>query len=473
VSAPLAVFEPGGDAATALYIVAFSLFIIGIKQGTHPTTAKRGNLVAAVGMAIAVVTTLMLDGIGNWGLIIGALVVGSAIGIVASIRVQMTEMPQMVALYNGVGGGAVALIAWSEIRHGISIGEDLPLDILIPILFSAVVGSISFWGSNIAFAKLQDLIPTRPLAVPGQQVINALLLIGILAACTVTAINHDDPSQGLFIAILLAAALLGNLVVLPIGGADMPVVISLLNAFTGLAAAAAGFALDNVALIVAGTLVGSSGTILTLEMATAMNRSVANILFAGFGGAPSGGGGGSGEERPHVSIGAQDAAIKLAYADSVVIVPGYGLAVAQAQHAIKEVADELEKRGVTVSYAIHPVAGRMPGHMNVLLAEADVPYEQLKEMEEINPEMSRTDVAVVVGANDVTNPAAKNDPDSPIAGMPIIEVSEAQQVIVIKRSLSPGFAGIDNDLFYEPNTSMVFSDAKAAASEIAAEIQQL
>ena len=261
---------------------------------------------------------------------------------------------------------------------------------------------------------------------------------------------------------------------LPIGGADMPVVISLLNAFTGLSAAAAGFALDNVALIVAGTLVGSSGTILTMEMATAMNRSVGNILFAGFGGAPAGGGGaGDGEERPHVSIGAQDAAIKLAYADTVVIVPGYGLAVAQAQHAIKEVANELEKRGVTVSYAIHPVAGRMPGHMNVLLAEADVPYEQLKEMEEINPELPRTDVAVVVGANDVTNPAAKNDPDSPIAGMPIIEVSEAQQVIVIKRSLSPGFAGIDNDLFYEPNTSMLFADAKAAASEIAAEIEQL
>jgi len=260
--------------------------------------------------------------------------------------------------------------------------------------------------------------------------------------------------------------------VLPIGGADMPVVISLLNAFTGLSAAAAGFALDNVALIVAGTLVGSSGTILTMEMATAMNRSVSNVLFAGFGGAPSGGGV-STEERPHTSIGAQDAAIKLAYADSVVIVPGYGLAVAQAQHAVKEVADELEKRGVTVSYAIHPVAGRMPGHMNVLLAEADVPYEQLREMEDINPELPRTDVAVVVGANDVTNPAAKNDPDSPIAGMPIIEVSEAQQVIVIKRSLSPGFAGIDNDLFYEANTSMLFSDAKAAATEIAAEIQNL
>jgi NAD(P) transhydrogenase subunit beta len=470
---PLAVFEPGGDAATALYIVAFSLFIIGVKQGTHPTTAKRGNLIAAGGMAIAVVTTLLLDGMGNWGLIAAGLGVGTAVGVIASVRVQMTEMPQMVALYNGVGGGAVALIAWSEIRHGISLGEEMPLDELIPILFAAVVGSVSFWGSNIAFAKLQDLIPTKPLSVPGQQVINGVLLIGILAACISIAINNDDPNQAIFIGILLAAGLLGNLVVLPIGGADMPVVISLLNAFTGLSAAAAGFALDNVALIVAGTLVGSSGTILTMEMATAMNRSVANVLFAGFGGAPSGGPAGSTETRPHVSIGAQDAAIKLAYADTVVIVPGYGLAVAQAQHAIKEVGDELEKRGVTVNYAIHPVAGRMPGHMNVLLAEADVPYEQLKEMEEINPEMARTDVAVVVGANDVTNPAAKNDPDSPIAGMPIIEVNQAQQVIVIKRSMSPGFAGIDNDLFYEPNTSMLFDDAKKAAADIAAEIQNL
>jgi NAD(P) transhydrogenase subunit beta len=468
-----AVFEPGGDAATALYIVAFSLFIIGIKQGTHPTTAKRGNLIAAGGMAVAVVTTLLLDGMGNWGLIFLGLAIGTAVGVIASIRVQMTEMPQMVALYNGVGGGAVALIAWSEIRHGISLGEDFPLDELIPVIFAGIVGSVSFWGSNIAFAKLQDLIPTRPIAAPGQQVINALLLLAIVVISVVLAVDHESPSQGLFILLLVLAAILGNLVVLPIGGADMPVVISLLNAFTGLSAAAAGFALDNVALIVAGTLVGSSGTILTLEMATAMNRSVSNILFSGFGGAPSGGGGGTGEEKPHVSIGAQDAAIKLAYADSVVIVPGYGLAVAQAQHAIKEVADELEKRGVTVNYAIHPVAGRMPGHMNVLLAEADVAYENLKEMEEINPEMPRTDVAVVVGANDVTNPAAKNDPDSPIAGMPIIEVSEAQEVIVIKRSLSPGFAGIDNDLFYEPNTSMLFADAKAAAGEIAAEIGNL
>jgi NAD(P) transhydrogenase subunit beta len=467
---PLALLARGGDASTALYIVAFSLFIIGIKQGTHPTTAKRGNLVAAVGMAVAVVTTLLLDGIGNWGLIILGLAIGSAVGAYASIRVQMTEMPQMVALYNGVGGGAVALIAWSELRHGLN---GMELEVLIPVLLAGVIGSVSFWGSNIAFAKLQDLIPTRPIAAPGQQVINAVLLIAILVISVVLAVDHESPSQGLFILLLVLAAILGNLVVLPIGGADMPVVISLLNAFTGLSAAAAGFALDNVALIVAGTLVGSSGTILTLEMATAMNRSVSNILFSGFGGAPAGGGGGSTEERPHVSIGAQDAAIKLAYADSVVIVPGYGLAVAQAQHAIKEVADELEKRGITVNYAIHPVAGRMPGHMNVLLAEADVPYENLKEMEEINPEMARTDVAVVVGANDVTNPAAKNDPNSPIAGMPIIEVNEAQQVIVIKRSLSPGFAGIDNDLFYEPNTSMLFADAKAAASEIAAAIEDL
>jgi len=468
----LAVLEPGGSAATALYIVSFSLFILGLKQGTHPTTAKRGNLIAAAGMAVAVLTTLLLDGMGNWGLIAIGLAAGSAIGAYASIKVKMTEMPQMVALYNGVGGGAVALIAWSEIRHGISLGGPMPLESLIPTLFAAIVGSVSFWGSNIAFGKLQEVIPTRPMAVPGQQIINAILGIGVIVVAVIIAIDNDPPSQGLFILILVAAAILGNLVVLPIGGADMPVVISLLNAFTGLSAAAAGFALENVALIVAGTLVGSSGTILTLEMATAMNRSVSNILFAGFGGAPAAVAG-SGEQRPVTSIGAQDAAIKLAYADTVVIVPGYGLAVAQAQHAVKEMANQLEARGVTVNYAIHPVAGRMPGHMNVLLAEADVPYEQLKEMEEINPEMSRTDVSVVIGANDVTNPAAKNDPDSPIAGMPIIEVSEANEVIVIKRSLSTGFAGIDNDLFYEPNTSMLFADAKAAASEIAAEIEQL
>ncbi len=469
---PLGAFSPDNDLVTVAYILAFSLFIFGIRQGTHPTTARRGNMIAAVGMAIAVAITLALDLIGNGALILVGILIGLAVGTVASYRVQMTEMPQMVALYNGVGGGAAALIAWSEFRHLTEGHGGIELEVFVPILFSTVIGSVSFWGSNIAFAKLQDLIPTQPILLPGQHIFNGLLLLAILVGCVMLGIDHESPSQGLFIAVLLGGALLGNLFVLPIGGADMPVVISLLNAFTGLAAAAAGFALDNVALIVAGTLVGSSGTILTLEMSNAMNRSIGNLLFSGFGAAAAGGTGDQ-EERPHTSIGPQDAAIKLGYADSVVFVPGYGMAVAQAQHAVKELADELSKRGIEVNYAIHPVAGRMPGHMNVLLAEADVPYEQLKEMEEINPEMPRTDVAVVIGANDVTNPAAREDPDSPIAGMPIIDVDQAQEVIVIKRSLSPGFAGIDNDLFYNENTSMLFSDAKGAASEIAAEVENL
>jgi NAD(P) transhydrogenase subunit beta len=423
-------------------------------------------------MAIAVAITLALDVIGNGVLIVVGILAGTLVGAIASRRVQMTQMPQMVALYNGVGGGAAALISWAEFRHRLELGGDIPLDVLIPILFSMVIGSVSFWGSNIAFGKLQELISGRPIRFPAQHVFNGLLLAAVLAGCVVLAANHDSsPSQGLFIAVLIGAAVLGNLFVLPIGGADMPVVISLLNAFTGLSAAAAGFALDNVALIVAGTLVGSSGTILTIAMSRAMNRSIGNLLFSGFGAVAAGAV--EREERPVTSIGAQDAAIKLAYADSVVFVPGYGMAVAQAQHAVKELANELEKHGVRVSYAIHPVAGRMPGHMNVLLAEADVPYEQLREMDEINPEMPQTDVAVVIGANDVTNPAAKDDPNSPIAGMPIIEVNEAREVIVVKRSLNPGFAGIDNDLFYQPNTSMLFSDAKQAAADIAAEVQEL
>jgi NAD(P) transhydrogenase subunit beta len=466
---PLALTE-NSDFVTACYIVAFSLFILGIRQGTHPRTARRGNLIAAAGMLIAIVITLSLDVIGNGALIVTGIAIGTAVGVVASIRVQMTQMPQMVALYNGVGGGAAALISWSEFRHASGAGS-IPLDIFVPILFSTVIGSVSFWGSNIAFGKLQAILPSRPIQFRGQHIVNGLLLAGILAGCIVLGIDHDSPPEGLYIGVLIAAAVLGNLFVLPIGGADMPVVISLLNAFTGLAAAAAGFALDNVVLIVAGTLVGSSGTILTIEMSRAMNRSIANLLFSGFGAVSAAAG--EREERPVHSIGAEDAAIKLGYADSVVFVPGYGMAVAQAQHAVKELATELQKRGVEVNFAIHPVAGRMPGHMNVLLAEADVPYEQLKEMDEINPEMPRTDVAVVIGANDVTNPAAKDDPNSPIAGMPIIEVDQAREVIVIKRSLSPGFAGIDNDLFYKDNTSMLFSDAKGAASDIAAQVEEL
>jgi len=502
----LAALAPDSGAVGLLYIVAFSLFIYGIKLGTHPTTARRGNGLAAVGMGVAVVTTLCQRGIGNWGLIIGGIVLGSLIGAFASKRVKMTEMPQMVALYNGLGGGAIALIAWSEYRHWVHIHNVLsdrtatlndslfqgshlqgtfshatntfslhvPAEVLIPTLLAMVVGSVSFWGSNVAFAKLQELIPSQPMGLPGQKIINGALLLVLIVGCIYLGINNDlgDLNQPVFILMLLVAALLGTMVVLPIGGADMPVVISLLNAFTGLSAAAAGIALDNTALIVAGTLVGSSGTILTLEMATAMNRSIPNILFAGFG-SPVTGGGGDQEERPYQSMTAQDAAIQLAYADSVVIVPGYGLAVAQAQHAVREMADELEKRGVTVEYAIHPVAGRMPGHMNVLLAEADVPYEKLREMDDINPELPQTDVCVVIGANDVTNPAAKTDESSPIYGMPIIEVGEAQQCLVLKRSMSPGFAGIDNDLFYDPKTSMVFGDAKAIVSEIVSELGTL
>ena len=473
ISVPAAAFSPSSDFVTVCYIVAFSLFIFGVRQGTHPTTARRGNLIAAAGMAIAIVITLSLDVIGNGVLILIGILIGTLVGGVASRRVQMTQMPQMVALYNGVGGGAAALISWAEFRHQLDLGGDIPLDVLIPVLFSLVVGSVSFWGSNIAFAKLQELISGRPIRFPGQHIINGILLVGILVGCIVLAASHDSqPSQALFIGVLIAAAVLGNLFVLPIGGADMPVVISLLNAFTGLAAAAAGFALDNVALIVAGTLVGSSGTILTLEMSRAMNRSVGNLLFAGFGAVATGPAAG-GEERPVHSIGAQDAAIKLGYADSVVFVPGYGMAVAQAQHAVKELANELERHGVRVSYAIHPVAGRMPGHMNVLLAEADVPYDQLKEMDDINPEFARTDVALVIGANDVTNPAARTVADSPIYGMPILDVDKAGSVIVLKRSMSSGFAGIDNPLFYNEKTAMLFGDAKASVSEITGEVQQL
>jgi NAD(P) transhydrogenase subunit beta len=469
---PLAL-APNSDAITAMYIVAFSMFIYGLMQGTHPTTAKRGNMIAAGGMAIAIVATLLRSDIGNWGLIVLGIAIGTAVGVPAARNVKMTAMPQMVALFNGVGGGAAALISWAEFRHQLDLGGAIPLDIMIPILISAVIGSISFWGSNIAFAKLQELISGRPILLPGQHIFNGVLLAAILTACVVLAADHgSDPSQALFIGVLIGAALLGNLFVLPIGGADMPVVISLLNAFTGLAAAAAGFALDNVALIVAGTLVGSSGTILTMEMSKAMNRSIANLLFSGFG-APSAAGAGTAEERPYKSMSAQDAAIALAYADQVVIVPGYGMAVAQAQHAVKEMATELEKKGVKVQYAIHPVAGRMPGHMNVLLAEADVPYEQLREMDEINPEMPQTDVALVIGANDVTNPAAKEDESSPIYGMPIIEVDQAHQVIVLKRSMNPGFAGIDNDLFYHEKTSMLFGDAKTSVGEITSELGEL
>ena len=383
----------------------------------------------------------------------------------------MTAMPQMVALFNGVGGGAVALISFVEYRESLAAGGNPALDALIPALFAAIIGSVSFWGSNIAFGKLQEIIPGRPIQLPGQQFIN----LGLLAVCVgcAIAIASGTESEGLFIVILVAAAVLGNMFVLPIGGADMPVVISLLNAFTGLSAAAAGLALDNVALIVAGMLVGASGSILTMLMAEAMNRSIANIFKGGFGGVSAAPAAGDGEAKPVRSTDPADVAIQLAYARKVVVAPGYGLAVAQAQHTVRELADALEKRGVEVLYAIHPVAGRMPGHMNVLLAEADVPYDHLKEMDEINPEFPQTDVALVIGANDVTNPAAREQADSPIYGMPILDVDKAASVIVLKRSMNTGFAGIDNPLFYAENTSLLFGDAKESVQKVLKEVEEL
>ncbi len=481
-----------------LYIVAFALFIQGLRGLSGPTTAVRGNRIAAVGMAIAVIATLLQPGEGNWGLIALGVALGAAVGIPAARQVKMTAMPQMVALFNGVGGGAVFLISWAEFRrYGSTYGSHfvasstyfveghvvssvsqyaggVPTYVAIFSVFAAIVGSVSFWGSNIAFGKLQEIIPGRPISLgPAQQIVNLLLLI--LAVAAGIDLISGAHSELVFIGMLICAALLGNAVVFPIGGADMPVVISMLNAFTGLSAAATGIALNNPALIVAGMIVGASGTILTNLMAVAMNRSIPAIVAGGFGGGGAvEGAQGAGEHAGTVrSTSAADAAIQLAYANRVVIVPGYGMAVAQAQHAVRELTKELEQRGVEVSYAIHPVAGRMPGHMNVLLAEADVPYDQLNEMEEANQEFGRTDVSLVIGANDVTNPAAKNTPSSPIYGMPILEVNDSHSVIVIKRSMNPGFAGIENELYYDPKTAMLFGDAKSAVSEITAELANI
>ncbi|MCW3028831.1 MAG: pntB [Solirubrobacterales bacterium] len=456
-----------------LYIIAFSLFIQGLRGLAGPTTAVRGNRIAAVGMAIAVIATFLNPQEGNWGLIALGIALGTAVGVPAARQVKMTAMPQMVALFNGVGGGAVFLISWAEFRLTGGFAHTATY-ITVFSLFAAIVGSVSFWGSNIAFGKLQEIIPGRPISFgSAQQIVNLVLVI--LAVAAGADIAAGDQSEAIFIGMLLCAALLGNAVVLPIGGADMPVVISMLNAFTGLSAAATGIALNNPALIVAGMIVGASGSILTNLMAVAMNRSIPAIIAGGFGGGGAvAGAEGAGEHAGTVrSTTAADAAIQLAYSNRVVIVPGYGMAVAQAQHAVRELTKELEKRGVEVSYAIHPVAGRMPGHMNVLLAEADVPYDQLKEMDEANPEFARTDVSLVIGANDVTNPAAKNTPSSPIYGMPILEVADSHSVIVIKRSMNPGFAGIENELYYDPKTEMLFGDAKSAVSEITAELAQI
>jgi NAD(P) transhydrogenase subunit beta len=456
----LATFLQDPDFIRVLYIVAFVCFILGLRLLNHPRTAKRGNMIAAVGMAIAVTATLLIEEVGDYGLIALGVAIGTAVGIPAARSVKMTAMPQMVALFNGVGGGAVALISFVEYREALEHGGNPALETLIPILFAAIIGSVSFWGSNIAFGKLQEILPGRPIQLPGQQFVNMGLLL-VCIGCAV-AIAAGTESQGLFLVILIAAAVLGNMFVLPIGGADMPVVISLLNAFTGLSAAAAGLALDNVALIVAGMLVGASGSILTMLMAEAMNRSIANIVAGGFGGTDTIAA--DTEGRSVRSTDPSDVAIQLSYAGRVVVVPGYGLAVAQAQHTVRDLASALESRGVDVAYAIHPVAGRMPGHMNVLLAEADVPYEQLKEMDDINPELPQTDVALVIGANDTVNPEA---------GMPIIDVASSGSVIVLKRSMNTGFAGIDNPLFYAENTALLFGDAKESVQKVLKEVEDL
>jgi NAD(P) transhydrogenase subunit beta len=486
VTAIATVFLQTTDFIDAAYIVAFGLMIYGMSGLTGPRTAVRGNQIAAVGMAVAVIATLLrkgeFHGSGTVILIIVGLAIGTAVGVPAARNVKMTAMPQMVALFNGVGGGAVVLIAWVEYRHGFVPAHRPPTTGAWPLrseafeLFGAIVGSISFWGSGIAFAKLQEILPGRPIKLPGQAAINAvLLIIAIVSAVVLASGTH---SELLFIVgILVVSALLGNLLVLPIGGADMPVVISLLNAATGLSAAATGVALSNPVMIVAGMIVGASGTILTDQMAKAMNRSVPSIIAGGFGGAVAAPTGGAGSDPAHPgtvrSTSPADVAIQLSYARQVVIAPGYGMAVAQAQHAVRELERALEAKGVTVKYAIHPVAGRMPGHMNVLLAEADVPYDLLREMDDINPEFPRTDVTLVIGANDVTNPAAKNEPGSPIYGMPILEVDKSGSVIVLKRSMASGFAGIDNPLFYEPKTAMLFGDAKSSVSDVTAEVKAL
>jgi NAD(P) transhydrogenase subunit beta len=455
------------DVVNLLYIVGFALFIVGLHMVRGPRTAVRGNLIAACGMGIALVGTLLDDRIGDWGLIVVGVAIGTAIGVPAARSVKMTAMPQMVALFNGVGGGAVALISLVEFREG----EDIPLESLIPIVFAAIIGSISFWGSNVAFSKLQELSWAKR-RFPSLTLLNLALAVVVLVIAVIIIAGAD--AEILFWLLLIAAGVLGITAVLPIGGADMPVVISTLNAFTGLSAAAAGVALDNTALIVAGMLVGASGSILTRQMAEAMNRSIGNVFFGGFG-AASGSVAASddGVDRTVRSTSAADVAIQLSYARLVVVVPGYGMAVAQAQRAVADLATELEKRGVEVLYGIHPVAGRMPGHMNVLLAEADIPYDKLKEMDDINGEFARTDVALIIGANDVTNPAARNVTDSPIYGMPILDVDKSSSVVVLKRSMASGFAGIDNPLFYDEKTSMLFGDAKASVGEITAEVQAL
>ena len=459
------------DFTNAAYIVAAILFILGLKKLGSPATARNGNRLSALAMLVAVLATVIGNDIASWEWILGGVIVGSGIGAYSARKVQMTSMPQLVAIFNGFGGAASAVVAAAELIRLIDTKVDIAENVSITIMASVIIGSVTLTGSFIAFGKLQGFVPSRPLLIPIRNVINVALLIGLVAS-TVWLVT--DPSLTPFLIAAGIALALGILVVVPIGGADMPVVIALLNSYSGIAGAATGFVLGNTILIIAGSLVGASGLILTRIMTRAMNRSLVNVMLGGFGVEDSTGvGGGDDDDRPVRSIQAEDAATILGYAQSVIFVPGYGLAVAQAQHQVRELADLLKDRGISVRYAIHPVAGRMPGHMNVLLAEANVPYDELKDLDQINSEFQRTDVAVVIGANDVTNPAARTDKSSPIYGMPILNVDQAASVIVMKRSMASGFAGVQNELFFLDRTMMLFGDAKDSVEKILAEVKDL
>ena len=440
-----------------VYLLCAIGFILALKGLSGPRTARHGNLVGAAAAVVGcVLPFIYVDDLDHVPLMIGAIAVGTAGGVFGARKVQMTQMPQMVALFNGVGGGAAALVALLELNHMLDVQDAFGWFVYAATAFTIFVGSVSFAGSLVTFAKLQELMTSRPVVFTGLPVAFGLMLLGGLGLSVLTV---TDATIGIGVALCLVGLVFGLLLVLPVGGADVPIVISLLNAFTGLTVAAGGYVLSNTLLLVGGTLVGASGTFLTLLMARAMGRSVGNIMF----GALKGGstlGGGEASDRPVKSAGPEDVAILLGYADRVIIVPGYGLAVAQAQHTLRELVDVLGERGTKVDYAIHPVAGRMPGHMNVLLAEAQVPYEQLVEMDEINGEFKNTDVVLVVGANDVVNPAAKTTPGAPIYGMPILNADEAKQIVFMKRSMRPGFAGIENELLFDPKTTLLFGDAK-------------
>ena len=457
-----------------LYLLAAVMFILGLKRLSSPATARSGNTLASVGMLVAIVVTLVFQEIVGWREIIIGMIVGSVVGGVFARTVKMTGMPQMVALLNGFGGGASALVASAEYFRYLEAGQGIPINFGVAIQLSVLIGTLTFTGSLIAFGKLQELVTGKAVTYPLQKTLNALLLIGTLGLAVWLMIDPSNPVA--FAGVVIGAALLGVTSVIPIGGADMPVVISLLNSYSGIAAAMTGFVINNEGLIISGALVGASGLILTNIMCKAMNRSLANVLFGAFGATVQQIGGGP-EGAPGDltvrSLTHEDAATMLAYARQVVFTPGYGLAVAQAQHEVRELADMLQERGVQVKYAIHPVAGRMPGHMNVLLAEADVPYDQLLDMDQINPEFPQTDVSVVIGANDVVNPVARHDKSSPLYGMPILDVDKAAHCIVMKRSMRPGFAGVDNELFYQEKTSMLFGDAKDSFKKLIQEVQQL